>query len=489
MGGFLRCLVSLFILLSASRLTAQLPKVVVAIGANKIFGFDPSTGVMGKCEMNVYGNGSCVDTTNDNYIYSIARYQDTLYFNDHHGKLYRTTGALNAACTPLPVRVNSVALTVDADGNLLWVTFDDSLIRYNPHNGRRESLGQLNYAPGGDLIFYERNLLMSTVDGFLVQVNMIHPEQSTLFMDFGGIDVYGLANLSKTCTQTTILGFSFNDRTGLSDVLIIDLTAKKILGKSCSIDGMVLDAASEEELGGCGLSNTIFPGKDTVGCDGGSILLNAAHENVHYLWDDGSEQQTRAVDKAGKYWVTIDSAGCVASDTIHTSFSSIPPVSFSGDTDICRSNPLTLHAVGDNIRIIWQDSSTQSDYTVNETGLYTVDVRNFCGEQISSKYVSVEDCICQLYVPNAFSPNGDGINELFRSINRCPLNGKPVHYTLRVFNRYGQQVFSTRDPAGAWTGSANGSSQPSGTYIWEISFQNDLSSPVRHLQGSVELLR
>jgi len=70
-----------------------------------------------------------------------------------------------------------------------------------------------------------------------------------------------------------------------------------------------------------------------------------------------------------------------------------------------------------------------------------------------------------LYVPNAFSPNGDGINDKF-----VPL-GTGIdwaNFRLVVYNRRGNQVFDTRDPNRGWDGRINGEMAATGVYVWQI---------------------
>jgi gliding motility-associated-like protein len=68
----------------------------------------------------------------------------------------------------------------------------------------------------------------------------------------------------------------------------------------------------------------------------------------------------------------------------------------------------------------------------------------------------------ELYVPNAFTPNGDGLNDYLKVIS---IGMKKFHF-FRIYNRFGQLVFSTTDPAKGWDGSIKGKLQTIGTYVW-----------------------
>lgn len=119
--------------------------------------------------------------------------------------------------------------------------------------------------------------------------------------------------------------------------------------------------------------------------------------------------------------------------------------------------------------------SQQTDYTIAITaasGCQTVDsllVRVF------DKYV---------YVPNVFSPNGDGINDLL-FINLISV--KQLHY-FRIYNRYGKKVFETTDPNIGWDGKLNGQLQPLDTYVWMMEAVNKDNKPVIQ-QGNITLIR
>lgn len=87
-------------------------------------------------------------------------------------------------------------------------------------------------------------------------------------------------------------------------------------------------------------------------------------------------------------------------------------------------------------------------------------------------------------VPNAFTPNGDGQNDLLRVNLR---GAKQLHY-FKVFNRWGKLVFVTKDPAKGWDGRWYGELQPLATYVWTVEAVDD-NGHVFHRQGAVTLLR
>jgi gliding motility-associated-like protein len=75
--------------------------------------------------------------------------------------------------------------------------------------------------------------------------------------------------------------------------------------------------------------------------------------------------------------------------------------------------------------------------------------------------------IVNVLVPTAFSPNGDGINDVFRLIISNPA---VVQVELMVYNRYGQQVFRSANVKRGWDGTFGGIPADIGTYFWKISY-------------------
>jgi gliding motility-associated-like protein len=94
-------------------------------------------------------------------------------------------------------------------------------------------------------------------------------------------------------------------------------------------------------------------------------------------------------------------------------------------------------------------------------------------------------CKPSVYVPNAITPNGDGINEDFRPIFGCP----PKNYSMLIFDRWGNLVFETKDVYKGWDGTIKGSPAPMDIYVWQISFSFYEGDKKRESIGHVTLLR
>ncbi len=101
-----------------------------------------------------------------------------------------------------------------------------------------------------------------------------------------------------------------------------------------------------------------------------------------------------------------------------------------------------------------------------------------------SAYVNIQPC-CNLYLPNAFTPNGDGKNDFFHVLTIG-------HHTIRDFrvvNRWGQTVFQTTDELKGWDGYYNGVPQDMDTYFWYIDYVCNPSGKEIKEQGEVYLVR
>jgi gliding motility-associated-like protein len=95
----------------------------------------------------------------------------------------------------------------------------------------------------------------------------------------------------------------------------------------------------------------------------------------------------------------------------------------------------------------------------------------------------VVDPLTDIYLPTAFTPNGDGKNDLFKV-----LGGEFAQFNLKVFNRWGQVVFTTTERAKGWDGKVNGELQPAQVFVYML--QGKLKNgKVVMKKGTVMLVR
>ena len=89
--------------------------------------------------------------------------------------------------------------------------------------------------------------------------------------------------------------------------------------------------------------------------------------------------------------------------------------------------------------------------------------------------------------PNAFTPNGDGVNDTYRPLFFCPV----ITTHFKIYNRWGQKVFETRDPNEGWDGKIDGEEASSDVYAWQVEYEAVREGQQQKFteKGDVALLR
>jgi len=119
---------------------------------------------------------------------------------------------------------------------------------------------------------------------------------------------------------------------------------------------------------------------------------------------------------------------------------------------------------------LWSTGATTPTIIPDTEGVYSVAASNYCGTNMSSVKVTLYDCDKCLFVPTAFTPNDDGLNDVFHVRLLCPIRS----YGIKIFNRYGQVVYSNYDVSEGWDGKFNGIPVDIGTYLYEITYTPEL---------------
>jgi gliding motility-associated-like protein len=225
-------------------------------------------------------------------------------------------------------------------------------------------------------------------------------------------------------------------------------------------------------------------GSDTVICAGGVVVLDATTLGAAaYQWQNGSSVTTLTVSVPGTYWVQITSACGPDRDTVLVTLGTFPIVELGADTIICAGSSILLNAWADGASYQWQDNSTGPTFNATGQGTYWVEVRDPC-LTVDTIRVEIEACLTILEMPNVFSPNADGWNETFKPV--VIENVGPA--SLKIFNRWGQLIFSTGDVATGWNGRVGSDLCSEGTYFWIVETSDLMKGPIR-LSGYVSLLR
>jgi gliding motility-associated-like protein len=225
---------------------------------------------------------------------------------------------------------------------------------------------------------------------------------------------------------------------------------------------------------------TISFGNDTTLCQGETLTLDATAPNATYLWQDNSFSPTFNVTQQGTYWVeTINNCGTI-SDTINVNFNAISTILVENDTSLCQGETITLDATTPNATYLWQDNSFSPTFDVAQQGTYWVTVTvNNCSKS-DTVLIIEEDCEIILEMPNVFTNNNDGINDLF-----VPKISKGIaSMNTIIYNRWGIKIYETNNLLIEW----NGEDATDGTYFW-IVYYTDKYGVNGSLKGFLTVLK
>ncbi len=184
---------------------------------------------------------------------------------------------------------------------------------------------------------------------------------------------------------------------------------------------------------------------------------------------------------SGSYIDTLVATnGCDSVRIIHLGVEDLPSLNLGLDKSICQGDTILLDPrVAGNY--LWQDGSTQSTYIAETSGTYRVTINNSCGNISDSIKIDVN--ICDIIFPNAFTPNDDGVNDIFKALHVFAFQS----YKLVIYNRLGGKIFETNDFIKGWDGKFNWKNADAGTYVWYCNFKK--AGKNGNLKGSVILIR
>lgn len=228
---------------------------------------------------------------------------------------------------------------------------------------------------------------------------------------------------------------------------------------------------------------------DTMICSGSSLEIGQEIEGATYSWQDGSTEPFFEVTDSGIYWIEVLLEDrCIQIDTIEINFWPAIEIDLGNDTTICEGERILLEGSTGLTSYIWQDSSQLPYYEVQEAGFYSLEVEeNGCIAKDSIIIETIDCTFCNIYIPNVFSPNADGLNDTFSAYSNCTFG----IYNLQIFNRWGAVVFQSSDVQDTWDGTFKGEHFTPDVFVYalEFSFNEGQEMSIMRISGDITILK
>lgn len=235
-------------------------------------------------------------------------------------------------------------------------------------------------------------------------------------------------------------------------------------------------------------------GPDVFLCAPDYLLTTGLGTGFTFAWSNGTTASEFTVTQSGTYEVTVtDADGCTADEQINVQLYDAVTINLPDQFTVYQGQSVALNPVltGGSGTGTWSWSPGDDlsctacaapVATPDADIVYTVSYTDNAG-CVASDQVAIDVQSSAIYIPDAFTPNGDGQNDVFGIYG---IGIRQLEW--RVFNRWGEKVFETRNPADGWDGVYKGKEQPVGVYVYYalITLEN---GKTENYQGSVTLLR
>lgn len=209
-------------------------------------------------------------------------------------------------------------------------------------------------------------------------------------------------------------------------------------------------------------------------------------EGATYEWNTGETTPIITVDQGGQYFVTATLNNCTDLRAIE-----VTPVAEM----YLFNNPTACEGLSTLLRIPYDNGSNYKWCNGEEIDfIYASEAGEYCYEfvdeygclQQGEVVLDLIDKDAMVYIPNAFTPNNDGVNDVFKAYGE-----ELREFSLSVWNRWGEKVFETDDPEGYWDGSYQGGDYytQNEVYTWRVEYRGTCSAEKIERKGNVVLLR
>ena len=203
---------------------------------------------------------------------------------------------------------------------------------------------------------------------------------------------------------------------------------------------------------------------DTFFCQGGSVILDAKNNGASYKWSNGKSTQTIEATKGGLYKVAISTDSCKVEDSTYVTELPLPVVSMGEDREHCfNSESLWLEA-GTYTRYKWEPGGLETEkIEITQGGVYSLTVWDEHNCRNTGTVKITENCHSQVFIPTAFTPNKDGLNDMF-----LPVVYEIQGMEMQIYNRWGQKLFESSSMEEGWDGTYKGTPCPMENYYYHI---------------------
>jgi gliding motility-associated-like protein len=314
----------------------------------------------------------------------------------------------------------------------------------------------------------------------------------------GNSSYCSLDTIKLYCSYTANAGYTWTGPWGftsslqniflMADTLHAGIYSVTVSLNGCTNSGSYMVSVTPEP------DNTMFSHAPI--CEGDTLLFSAVNtQATSYSWTGpkgfSSSQAVNmifnaTVNNSGYYFLTVNANGCVSSkNSVLLKVYAYPKLNQLQDTIICSGNSATFTATAGYPYYTWNNlASASNTFTTSDSGLVTLLVSAGTGLCRTERTARVSIMDCDHFIPNVFTPDGDGTNDYFYIIYE---SAKSISVT--IYNRWGEELKKLNGHEDKWDGKdRHGNSLPSGTYFYTADVIN-FFDVYENYNGFFELIR
>jgi gliding motility-associated-like protein len=225
------------------------------------------------------------------------------------------------------------------------------------------------------------------------------------------------------------------------------------------------------------------------------LSLESNRPLVNFLWNTGDSTSKISVNSSGYYSARVSDGYCktITSgnlDFVKERLIADSTILIEDELSVCKVNlPLTIqpttaypdHFENGQVSFEIEGLEKGNQFDIKQQGNYTIQALLDGCLFYKNVFVKVDECKAEVYVPSAFSPNNDGINDDF-----IPLGPDVESIELKIFDRWGNLLYANQNP---WNGRTDTKPAPQGVYTFQFKYLNKKSGKAEQISGDVTILR